>query len=270
MTDKELHKLGRRELLQLLLQQGREAEEQRLQLVETEEQLRQLEENYERLRKRLDQKDEQIHQLRDTLEAERTKREIKLEEAGSIAEAALRLNGIFEAAQSAADQYLHNVRLLGGPENGESPGRPDILDIQAEIVPAGEPVDAFSRAAAEPGAVAAAAGVPSGVDAVAGRPPMAETAGEIPAILETGEPLLDVEASGKALQDMEAPAKPLLATEMYRIKKKEPEEISEPAEKAMILKRQQGWRTISQPAGRTTEPENGMFHKQSGLRRASS
>lgn len=34
---------------------------------------------------------------------------MKLENAGSIAEAALALNGVFEAAQAAADQYLAQV-----------------------------------------------------------------------------------------------------------------------------------------------------------------
>lgn len=116
MTDKEFHKLGRRELLQLLLAQAKEADELRAQLTETTEQLSQLEENYERLRKRLDQKDEQIHKLRDSLQAEKKKREIELADAGSIAEASLRLNGIFEAAQRAADQYLHNVKMLQGSQ----------------------------------------------------------------------------------------------------------------------------------------------------------
>ena len=37
-----------------------------------------------------------------------------LSEAGSIAEAALRLNGVFEAAQAAADQYLDSVRAMHG------------------------------------------------------------------------------------------------------------------------------------------------------------
>jgi hypothetical protein len=42
----------------------------------------------------------------------KTSREIELAEAGSIAEAALKLNGIFETAQKCADQYLTNVRKL--------------------------------------------------------------------------------------------------------------------------------------------------------------
>ena len=57
MTDKEMHKLSRRELLQLLLAQVRETEELKQTLTEREEQLTELRENYEKLRKRLDQKD---------------------------------------------------------------------------------------------------------------------------------------------------------------------------------------------------------------------
>ena len=117
MTDKELRKLSRRELLQMLVVQVRETGNAKQELAETTEQLRELEQNYERLRKRLDQKDARIHELVDTLQAERTKREIELEKAGSIAEAALRLNGVFEMAQKAADQYLYNIRLR--QENAE-------------------------------------------------------------------------------------------------------------------------------------------------------
>ena len=78
MTDKELQKLSRTELLELLLAQTKELEKANSEL----ETLRQ-----------------QLH-----------KREINLNQAGNIAEAALRLNGIFESAQAAADLYLENVR----------------------------------------------------------------------------------------------------------------------------------------------------------------
>lgn len=120
MTDKELHKLSRKEVLQMLLAQAREAERLSGLLTETETQLHQLEETYERLRDRLDKKDLQIRTLRETLEAERNKRKIELEDAGSIAEAALRLNGVFEAAQKAADQYLESVREMY-PRLGDGP-----------------------------------------------------------------------------------------------------------------------------------------------------
>lgn len=78
MTNKELQKLGRRELLQLLLEQAKEAERLGKMLKENDQQLKQLEESYERLRDRLDKKDAQIHELKDALEAERGKREAEL------------------------------------------------------------------------------------------------------------------------------------------------------------------------------------------------
>ena len=37
-------------------------------------------------------------------------RQLSVEKAGSIAEAALQLNGVFEAAQAAAQQYLDNIK----------------------------------------------------------------------------------------------------------------------------------------------------------------
>lgn len=77
MTEKELRKLNRAELLELLLELSRENEALQAQLKQTEAAL--------------------------------SDRRLQMEEAGSIAEAALRLNGIFEAAQKAADQYLSSV-----------------------------------------------------------------------------------------------------------------------------------------------------------------
>lgn len=130
MTDKEMHKLSRRELLQLLLAQVTETEELKQLLAEREDQLLELQENYERLRKRLDQKDAKIQDLKDTLREERTTRKIELQEAGSIAEAALRLNGIFDIAQKAADQYLENIRLLNDrlTAGEEEPAQTDVQD----------------------------------------------------------------------------------------------------------------------------------------------
>ena len=84
MTDKELKKLSRAELLELLLESNRENE---------------------RLRKQLE-----------TAKGLLASRVIEIENAGSIAEAALALNGVFQAAQLAADQYLENVRRLAGEQ----------------------------------------------------------------------------------------------------------------------------------------------------------
>ena len=61
----------------------------------------------------------QEHVLREELEQAREeldRREILLSESGSIAEAALKLNGVFEAAQAAADQYLRSIKAANPPE----------------------------------------------------------------------------------------------------------------------------------------------------------
>lgn len=80
MTDKELRRMSRGELLELLVFQMEENEKLRKQLKETQEELR--------------------------------NRQIMIAEAGSIAEAALKLNGVFEAAEEAAKQYVENIKRL--------------------------------------------------------------------------------------------------------------------------------------------------------------
>ena len=85
MTDKELKRLSKADLLELLTIQS--AGNERLK--------RQLEEVQERLQSRT----------------------IHIERSGSIAEAALRINEVFEAAQKAADQYLYNVKKAAGVQN---------------------------------------------------------------------------------------------------------------------------------------------------------
>ena len=85
MTDKTLRKMSRRELMEMLLEQSKEVERLRAELEQAEQKLR--------------------------------SRQILLREAGSIAEASLRLNEMFESAQRSADQYLLNVkRLSSSPE----------------------------------------------------------------------------------------------------------------------------------------------------------
>lgn len=80
MTDKELKKLSRGELLELLLMQTREAELLRMQLDEAKKQLQ--------------------------------NRELRLREVGNIADATLAINGVMESAQKAAEQYLENIRRM--------------------------------------------------------------------------------------------------------------------------------------------------------------
>lgn len=117
MADKELRKLNRRELLKMLLVQCEETERLQRELNELTSEHTVMSESYERLKgklnvkdERLNQKDAQITALKNTIEEMKMNKAIELAEAGNIAEAALRLNGIFEMAQQAADQYLMNVR----------------------------------------------------------------------------------------------------------------------------------------------------------------
>lgn len=126
MADKELRKLKRRELLQMLLVQCEESERLQEELDEITAEHEAMAESYERLKmklnvkdERLNQKDAKIAELTKEIEEMKVSKEIELTEAGSIAEAALRLNGIFEAAQEAADQYLMNVRRLSEAEQGD-------------------------------------------------------------------------------------------------------------------------------------------------------
>ncbi len=120
MADKELKKLKRRELLEMLLVQCEETERLQKELNETTAEYENLQEGYERLKKKLDIKDERLNQkdakiaeLKNEIETIQASRLIELEEAGNIADAALKLNGIFEAAQRAAEQYLMNVKRIG-------------------------------------------------------------------------------------------------------------------------------------------------------------
>jgi len=80
MTKQELKRLSRADLLELLVAQVKENEQLRDQLAQVQEQL--------------------------------ADRELKISQAGSIAEAALQVNRVFEAAQLAADQYLENIHRL--------------------------------------------------------------------------------------------------------------------------------------------------------------
>lgn len=78
MTDKELKKMSRGDLLEILLAQSEELD---------------------RLRGLLDEREAQLES-----------RNITLDSSGSIAEAALKLNRVFEAADAAAKQYLESVK----------------------------------------------------------------------------------------------------------------------------------------------------------------
>ncbi len=68
MTEKELHKLRRQDLLQMLVAQGREVTRRKVAAEELENSLRLSEESNERLKHRLDEKDETIEKLKHRLD----------------------------------------------------------------------------------------------------------------------------------------------------------------------------------------------------------
>lgn len=57
----------------------------------------------------LKKQQEELAAENEELRQQLSQRELKLQKAGSIAEAAMSLNRVFEAAQQAADQYLQSV-----------------------------------------------------------------------------------------------------------------------------------------------------------------
>lgn len=79
VTDKELRKLNRAELLELLILQTKQMDEMELQLTTLQEQLRE--------------------------------RNLDIAQSGSLAEAALRLNDVFRDADKAAAQYVESARI---------------------------------------------------------------------------------------------------------------------------------------------------------------
>ena len=83
MQEKDLHKLGKTDLLTIIYKQ--------------EKQIQQLTKEVEELKQQLED------------------RTIQMKEAGSIAEASLKINKIFEAAQQAADEYLRSIKEVNKP-----------------------------------------------------------------------------------------------------------------------------------------------------------
>ena len=87
LTAADLRRMNRRRLLELLLECSRENVQQRKDMAELKAKNR-------KLQKQLEDK------------------RIKIEKAGTLAEASLLLNGVVEATQAAAAQYLENLRDL--------------------------------------------------------------------------------------------------------------------------------------------------------------
>ncbi len=124
MTVKELQRLKRQELLQLLLTQSKEAAELQADQEEADREILAFTDSNERLNAkvqekdvlidklsgRLDDKTLRIRELETGIERLKFHRQAEIGRTDSIAGASLRLNGIFAAAQKAIDQYLYNIR----------------------------------------------------------------------------------------------------------------------------------------------------------------
>ncbi len=65
----------------------------------------------------LKQHEEELEQRNAELERSMEDRALRLEKAGSIAEAALALSHVFEDAQAAADAYLNSVKAMNPDTN---------------------------------------------------------------------------------------------------------------------------------------------------------
>ena len=105
MKEKDLRRLKRVELLDMLIEQGR--------LVDAQA---------EEIKKLKEEKEELSRQLED--------RRISLEKAGSIAEASLKITKVFLAAEDAAKIYLENLREKSGLEVPAEEALADAMEKQ--------------------------------------------------------------------------------------------------------------------------------------------
>ena len=114
MTDKELHRLRRDDLLQILINQQRQIDELNAQLQSQQEAL--------------------------------NNRNIAIQESGTLAEALVKLNGVCEAAQGAADEYQRQMReradalLADAEKRSEEAGRAaerTLAEARLELAPSG-------------------------------------------------------------------------------------------------------------------------------------
>ncbi len=95
MTEKELKRLSRAELLEMLIATA----------------------------KKLDRVEKEL----DSAKKELARRDVAVSNAGSLAEAALRLNRVFEDADAAARQYIDILRMRA-ESVGEADGKADDAD----------------------------------------------------------------------------------------------------------------------------------------------
>lgn len=123
MTEKEFRKLKALDLIQMLLTQSNEVSAQqeeldrmdiRLELLFSENDIIKAKLNdrdamTELIKQKLNESDERIRELEKEVKSLYSDRIIELEEAGSLVQAALELNKIFEAAQKEAERYMYGA-----------------------------------------------------------------------------------------------------------------------------------------------------------------
>lgn len=134
MTEKELHKLHRQDLLQLLVEQGKEALQLGNRLAETESSLNEMQSGNDRLKTKLNEKDEQIDRLKERLDEKDAlinklksrldEKDAKIHHLNADVQAlqkrrqlevdeiirALKLGSLLDLIQQASDQYMQNLR----------------------------------------------------------------------------------------------------------------------------------------------------------------
>lgn len=160
MASKELRRLKRRELLKMLLVQCEESERLQEELDEITERFDAMSESYERLKKKLDVKDERLNQkdaaiaeLKAELEKIKGSGESEEEGALSMADAAARLNRMFEEAEAAAAQHLERVRRLKEGVQRKLPEKDQVLPAaggEKDWIPFGGKKRSESREKTEP------------------------------------------------------------------------------------------------------------------------
>ncbi len=149
MTEKELRKLRRRGLLDLLMQQSEEVARRQREIEALEEENNSAHLEAERLRERFDAAEQRVKDLvaqLDEVDEELAQLENATDEirTGSVSDVSRAISEIFENAQAQADAYLESIR--------ERSERPE--DLPDRLLSDGAPEDAVFFAA--PGAAVAA------------------------------------------------------------------------------------------------------------------
>ena len=125
MTDKELRKLRRDDLLQILIDQQKQIDALKAELQLSKEAL--------------------------------NNRDLAIQESGTLAEAAMKMNGVFDAAQSAADEYLRQMRKRADEMAAEAEKKAAEAQKQADTLvrdARSEAEHILSQARSEAGALA--------------------------------------------------------------------------------------------------------------------